>query len=209
VVLDKERQPLELDMEKWLATSNTFMLGDAKRGAAGRLTQPSAKLSTLVKSMEDGSDDPYQDMQRVRQQLNIEIAELKKKLGQNTDVRKPHSAFGALTRVLDVLEGLGIEQTGYCSIRDVKANFRPGRGTTKDHVEVELKMTFFADAGSQSGVVATTHLDNFRDAVIAEPWCIEFPEVKSETLDNGKGVAVENIQIQVDMSVLDDGEVEA
>ena len=209
VVLDKELKPLQLDMEKWLATSNTFMLGDAKRGAAGRLTQPSDSLVNLVKSMEDGSDDPFQDMQRFRQRLNIEINDLKKKLGQNTDVRKPHSAFGALTRVLDVLEGLGLEQTGYCSIRDVKSNFRPGRGTTKDHVEVELKMSFFADSGSQSGVVATTHLDNFRDAVIAEPWCISFPEVKSETLDNGKGVAVENIKIEVDMSILDDGEMEA
>ena len=209
VVLDKERRPLQADREKWMVTTNTFMLGDAKQGYAGKLTRPSDQLTSLVSSLEENADDHFDAMQRVKQQLNKEIGQLKKKLGTNADVRKPHSAFGALTRVLDVLEGLGREQTGYYSIRDVVATYRPGRGTTEDHVEVELKMTFFSKEGLRAAVVATEHFDNFREAVMEHDWCLEFPEVSYEPItagEGGGGIAIESIQIKVDMSVLESEE---
>ena len=204
VVLDRQRRPLEADMQRWLATSNLFMLGDAKQGSPGKLSRPSTQLTALVEAVESNDEDPFQSMGRVKAQLSKEILALRKKLGTNTDVRKPHSAFGAMTRVLDVLEGLGRESTGYYSVRDLQATFRPGRGTTKDHVEVELKMTFFADEGNRSALVATEHFDNFRNAVLEMPWCQEFPEIGSDPIEGGGGIALENISIKVDMSILDE-----
>ena len=205
VVLDKELRPLEADMQKWMVTTNTFMLGDAKQGSAGRLSSPSKQLSALVESIESNpAEDPYGGMQRVKGQLQKEILNLKKRLGTNTDVRKPQSAFGAVTRVFDVLEALGREETGYYAVRDVVATYRPGRGSTQDLVEVELKMTFFASGGSGASIVATEHFDNFRNAIRDQDWCLDFPEVSSDPIDGGGGIALENIVIQVDMSVVDE-----
>jgi len=208
VVLQKERRPLQDDMQRWLLSSDQFMLGVPKQGTLGHLTRPDEKLKKRVESLEaatlDGTQTEYGALLQVRSLLQADIRDLKKKLGQNTDIRKPQSAFGALTRVLQVLDDLGQEQHGYFSIRDATAVFRPARNASSaDSVEVKLSMTFFSESGS---LTATEHWDNFRNEVLARPWCVEFPEAKTTTLDGGGGIFVESFRIDVDMSVVEEGE---
>ena len=207
VVLQKERAPLEGDMQRWLLSSNSYMLGAPKQGKLGHLTRPDDKLRKQVEALEAGveagTQDRYGALLQIRSTLQANVRELKKKLGKNTDIKKPQSAFGALTRVLQVLDGLGQERHGYFAIRSAIVNFRPAKGNSGDKVEVKLSMTFYSDV---SALQATEHWDNFRNEVRSRPWCLKFPETKTTTLDGGGGIAVESIRIEVDMSVLDEGD---
>jgi len=208
VVLQKEKRPLQDDMQRWLLSSDQFMLGVPKQGTLGHLTRPDEKLRKRVEALEqatlDGTQTEYGALLQIRSILQADIRDLKKKLGQNTDIRKPQSAFGALTRVLQVLDDLGQEQHGYFSIRDAQVTFRPARNNASDdQVEVKMSMTFFSETGA---LVATEHWDNFRNEVRDRPWCLDFPETKSQTLDGGGGIFVESVRIDVDMSVIEEGD---
>ncbi|MBC8451545.1 MAG: hypothetical protein H8D72_02430 [Planctomycetes bacterium] len=208
VVLQKEKKPLQDDMQRWLLSSDQFMLGVPKQGTLGHLTRPDEKLRKRVEGLEqatlDGTQTEYGALLQIRSILQADIRDLKKKLGQNTDIRKPQSAFGALTRVLQVLDDLGQEQHGYFSIRDAQVNFRPARNNAADdQVEVKMSMTFFSETGA---LVATEHWDNFRNEVRDRPWCLDFPETKTQTLDGGGGIFVESVRIDVDMSVIEEGD---
>lgn len=206
VVLQKERAPLEGDMQRWFLSSNAYMLGAPKQGKIGHLKVEDKALTKRIKGLEaeveGGELTSYQALLQVRSTLQAKVRDLKKKLGSNTDIKKPQSAFGALTRVLTVLDGLGEDGAGLFAIRSAQATFRPAKSSSGDLVEVKLSMTFFSDV---SALQATTHFDNFRNEVLAKPWCKDFPECKTATLDGGGGISIENIRIDVDMSVLDEG----
>jgi hypothetical protein len=207
VVLQKERAPLVGDMQRWFLSSNAYMRGEIKQGKVGHLTVPDSKLNKRVDALEasvtDGSEDSYQALLQIRSNLQASVRELKKKLGTNTDIKKPQSAFGALTRVLDVLDEMGLDRSGYFAIRNAQATFRPAKSRTGDMVEVKLSLTFFSDV---SVLQATDHWTNFHNEVLSKPWCVDFPDTKTTTLDGGGGIAADSIKINVDMSVLDEGD---
>jgi len=207
VVLQKERAPLEGDMQRWFLSSNAYMLGAPKQGKVGHLKVEDRALTKRIQGLEAdvevGDVTSYDALLQIRSTLQAKVRDLKKQLGSNTDIKKPQSAFGALTRVLVVLDELGETGVGFFAIRSAQATFRPAKSSSGDLVEVKLAMTYFSDV---SALQATVHFDNFRNEILAKPWCKDFPECKTSTLDGGGGIFIENIRIEVDMSVLDEGD---
>jgi hypothetical protein len=208
VILQKEIAPLEADLHKWLDSSNRFMLGVPKEGTAGYIRTPSeALVAQADRLLKDDSPDAndFNALLTIERTLDKEIKDLKKKLGQNSEIRQPQSAFGAITRVLNILESqVGDESTRF-AVKKVTGSFQPGRSTTPDMVLVTMDMAFFA----ADGIIATRYWDNFRLAVAEMPWCIEFKEVGTDVMDGDVGISVRGIQIKVDMAVLDSSGGEA
>lgn len=208
VVLQRQMEPLHSDMRKWLETSNKFMLGEPAKGTEGYITRPTELLTKRVASTTsnaiDGETTDYDAMLQIRNYLQADIKALEKRIGKDTDIRKPQSVFGAQTRVLKVLDDLGPEQVGYFSILHMIGDFRPARGQTKDYVELKLTMSFFSEVDS---LQATANFDRFRNEVMSRPWLVKdgFPEPKTQTLDGGIGIYIESFSISVDMSVLAEG----
>jgi hypothetical protein len=203
VILQKEIAPLEADLHKWLDSSNRFMLGVPKEGTAGYIRSPSAALIAQADRLfaDDGPDaNDFNGLLAIERSLDKEVQNLKKKLGQNSEIRQPQSAFGAMTRVLNVLEKLSEDETARFKIKKIDGDFQPGRANTDDLVLVSMDMSFFAE----TSVVATRAWDNFRKEVESMPWCSEFKEVGTDVLDGNVGIAVPGIRIKVDMAVLEE-----
>lgn len=202
VVLQKEITPLEQDLHKWLDSSNRFMLGVPKEGQPGYIGKPSDTLrlqaERLLADTSPEADD-FLALRQIEQTLNKEIKALKKNLGQDSDIRQPQSAFGAMTRVLNVLDELG-DDVGYFAIREVSSMFRPARSQSPDMVEVSVNMVFFAE----NDVVASANWKRYFAEVEAKPWCIDIVEPGTDSLDGNVGISVSGIKIKVDMAVLDE-----
>ncbi|MFT4708972.1 MAG: Tfp pilus assembly PilM family ATPase [Planctomycetota bacterium] len=202
VVLQKEIAPLEQDLHKWLDSSNRFMLGVPKEGQPGYIAKPSDSLrlqaERLLADTSPESDD-YLALRQIELSLNKEIKILKKNLGQDSDIRQPQSAFGAMTRVLNVLDELG-EDIGYFAIKEVSSIFRQARSQTPDMVEVSMNMVFFAE----NDVVASRNWKRYFDEVESKPWCVEIIGPGTDSLDGNVGISVSGIKVLVDMAVLDE-----
>jgi len=63
-------------------------------------------------------------------------------------------------------------------------------------VVVTLDMTFFAN----DSLEATEHYTNFVDDVESQPWSIDFERRPSTPLENGKGLSVDGMRIQIDVA---------
>jgi hypothetical protein len=207
VILQKEIAPLESDLHRWLNDSAVAMIGSPNSDAPYRITSPSETLVKQVnRLLNDDSPEAndYNAMLALERSLDSEIKLLQKRLGKDSEIRQPQSAFGAMTRVLGVLDKLG-DDVGFFAIKNIDASFRPGRTNTKDMVDVSIDMVFFAE----SDVVAGNYWQNFYLAVKDMPWCIEFEEPGTDSLEGSSGLLIDGIKIKVDMAVLEGGGEEA
>lgn len=202
VVLQRAKAPLETDMTRWFESSNLYMLGEPKKGTTGYIERPdelfTKRVDAIRAQVANGDMSEYQGLQRILALLNEDIKSIEKLIGKDTEIRKPQSVLGAMTRVVDVLADLGHDQVGYFSFLSLMGDFRPARGNEDDYVELKFSMAFFSDVSS---LQATAHFDRFRSEVMSRPWCVEFAEPKTQTLDGGAGIYIENFSIHVDMSV--------
>lgn len=205
VVLQRQKDPLMSDMQRWYESSNKFMLGEPKKGTSGYITAPPELLVKRVEALDNqiasGAMTRYEALKRINSYLDEDIKKIEKQIGKDTEIRKPQSVFGAQTRVLKVLDDLGHDQAGYYSVLHAIGDFRPARGNTSDYVELKFSMSFFSDVNS---LQATKNFDNFRNEVLSRPWCKDFPEPKTQTLDGGGGIYVESFTVNVDMTVPDE-----
>lgn len=212
VVLQRQMAPLQSDMTRWFESSNQFMIGDPKKLIAGYIAQPPDLLVKRVDAVEtrvaNGELTEYEGLKQIKGYLEAEIKDIEKRIGNDTEIRKPQSVFGAMTRVLKVMEDLGHDQIGYFSVLNMIGDYRAARGQEADHVELKFSMAFFAEGGSGSpaSLVATRNFNTFRNEVEAQPWCLSFPEVKTQTLDGGNGIYIESFTVEVDMTVAEGNE---
>ena len=189
------------DMQIWLEASKVHLLPDAESGWPGRIKDPPANLLKYLDEAVKGEDDDrtkFQEIVRISQLLQIHVTNLKKELNigaaGSDEVKQPQSALEGATLVMQVIDSLG-DEIGRYGIRRLEADFRQGRLDNPDQVDVILDMDFFAE----DDLTATMHYNALKRACEAEPWCMEFDERPTKPFDDGKGISVEGISIQVNV----------
>ncbi len=187
------------DMQLWLMASNGYMLPDADRDPpyAGRLTKVPDTVLNFAKAAERGDFEDltkYQEIARIKKLLGDEIVKMEKSLGQATDVQQPQSALEATTLVVKVLEGL--DKTARIGVRGLDADYTFSRGNREDYVLVKMDMDFFAEDSRD----ATRQYNAMENAFNAMPWCEEFKKSPSKVHDDGKGISVDALSIQVNVA---------
>jgi hypothetical protein len=144
----------------------------------------------------DTERNRFAQMQEAKRLLNIEINGLEKELGQDAEISYPQSALAAATLVLDVLEKGG-EAMGRPSLRKLHSTYRSGKvGGRQDSVDVSMDITFFAENQAE----AVANYEAFRSALKPKPWCMLVEDRPTKALETGKGISVQSLTIQVDVS---------
>jgi Tfp pilus assembly PilM family ATPase len=188
------------DMQLWLQYSNMYLLPNAEQGWPGRLKDPPEEVLRAIRRAESGEDEErtkYQEFLEIKRQLFLSLDKMKRDLGHITDVKQPQSALRATTLVMNVLDGLEqSEQIGRFSIRSFGAEYKEGRSSSPDKVEIRIDMDFFADESTKASQDQAT----FRREVENQDWCLEFAEVRSKPFENGGGLSFDGIKIEVDVS---------
>lgn len=199
IFLYKDLENANEGMKFWRDSADNWLIGKAKEGTKGYLEYPPDKVLKYVNSItaeQDTDRNRFEQLQEIRRLLNIEVKKLEKELGQDAEISYPQSALAGATLVLDMLEKGG-EQMGRPSLRRVRSTYHSGqRGGKADSVEVTMDITFFAENQSD----ATANYEAFRTALKQNPWCVEVEERPTKALENGKGIAVASLSVQVDVS---------
>ena len=195
-----EQQAQWGDLQRWLYMSNSRMLDDIRSGSLGRLTfDPPKAIVDYAKRAQSGQitdRGKYQQLVKIKSLLDQDINRIQREMGVVGEIKQPMSALHGLVLVLDRLESLD-EEVGRFSIRRAVSDTvdAKGGGRSAEHVVVTLDMTFFAN----DTLEATEHYSNFVDDVESQPWVIKFERRTNTPLENGKGLAVDGMRIQVDV----------
>ncbi|MBK7642461.1 MAG: pilus assembly protein PilM [Planctomycetes bacterium] len=197
IFLYKDHQVADESLRFWRESAMNWLVGDLKKGQKGYLEYPSEKVVKYVKDMDQDTDrDRFEQLTVVRGMLLSEIKGLEKELGQDAEISYPQSSLTAATLVLDVLEKGG-EAMGRPSLRMLRSTYRSGKvGGRPDSVDVSMDVSFFAENQAD----ATGNYEAFRSALKQNPWCIEVEDRPTKALENGKGIAVASLTVQVDVS---------
>jgi Tfp pilus assembly PilM family ATPase len=199
IFLYKDLENANDGMKFWRESATNWLVGKSKEGTKGYLEYlPDAdKVVKYVNGIDNDTDHTrFEQLGEIKRLLNIEVKKLEKELGQDAEIAYPQSALAGATLVLDMLEKGG-EQMGRPSLRRVRSTYHSGqRGGKVDYVEVTMDISWFAE--SQSDAIA--NYEAFRTALKANPWCIEVEDRPTKALENGKGISVASLSVQVDVS---------
>ncbi|MEO1695739.1 MAG: type II secretion system protein GspL [Planctomycetota bacterium] len=186
-----------------LKFSNLYVFGSAakpdsppimKRDVPPELFARSEAYYTAARPSDIPEDlpPPIDEFDNVKRAIQQEVLKLEEEYGTTRNVTYPPSAFTALTLVVDKLRS---NPEWRPSLRQVDAGYeKEGRDGTPEHITVKLDVVFFAS----DTVEASRHLDEWRSALRAEPWCIEIEEVAAEALPDSTGVYLSRLPIHVD-----------
>jgi len=200
IFLTKETQFVDSQLAYWRNSAQKFLIGDLKAGKQGYLLYPSAPVSKYLDNLDADTDrNKFEQLQYVNGQLKNEIRKLEKDLGQDAEITQPQSALVGSSLVLGVLE----KSTGdgaRPSLRKLQSTYTIGKQGKSDYVRVVMDLTFFAGDAIQ----ATQHYEDFIKAVEAQPWCIgKIDRRPSSTLENGEGIFVVGLGVDVDVTKAD------
>ena len=199
----------EGDMQIWLMASNKYVFPDPDDPRPNtRLTDPPEKLVGYARRAEAGeipNKTKYDQIREISRLLKIEIHDLKKELGQVSDIEQPQSALEATTLVMGVIRKLQMESKMRFGIRRYKAEYQSGSGRKEDSVRIQLEMDFFADSTG----AATRDYSAMQKAIDDEPWCVDFDSKGTTPHDDGKGIAADRITIVVNLENAEEGIAQA
>lgn len=197
----------EFELQRYLASLRTYVIGDPKNGTAGYLKRPPEAISKYINDAmadKDVERTRFEQISRIKTMLSNEIVAKQKLLGQDKDVTKPQSALEGLTLVLGVFSEMG-DRVGRIGLREMSADYTAGGGAKADAVTVKLSLAFYAD----DSLIATEHFNAFLNEVQSRPWCSEAPSKQSKPLDSGGGISVEGLTITLDLSKIQREQVAA
>lgn len=188
------------DMALWMNSGVTALLGDSKEGIPARLTDPPKRVKDYALravSGDGGTITKYNQIRLLNQMLSDEIKRLKVKVGEITNEEPPQSALQGGLLVLESLYSQR-DDLGRFSIRSFDAKYERGSGAKREEqVVVTLDMDFFA--GSEA--LASSNFAKFRTQLLSEPWCLDFPDKKSDPFqEEGGGLAYRGLVIKVDVA---------
>ena len=193
------------DMSLWMSSGVTALLGDSKEGIPARLSDPPKKIKdyALRAAAGDGGTIPkYNQIRLLNQMMGDEIKRLQVIAGEITNEVPPQSALQGGLLVLESLYSQR-DDLGRFSVRSFDSSYERGSGARReDQVVVNLDMDFFAS----SEALASGNFAKFRNQLLSEPWCLEFPDKKSDPFEEeGGGLAYRGLVIKVDVArFLDD-----
>jgi Tfp pilus assembly PilM family ATPase len=197
IFLTKETEFVDRRLAFWRNSCQKFLIGDLKQGKQAYLLYPSDTIQKYLSNMDADTDrDNFEQLQYVNGQLKQEIKKFEKDLGQDASIEQPQSALVACSLVLGSLES-EIQGGGRPSLRKVQSTYTIGKQGKGDYVRVVLDITFFAN----DTVEATQNYEDFIKATEAQPWCRgPIDRRPSVSLEDGKGIWVVGLAIEVDVS---------
>ncbi len=200
IFLYKDLDNSNAALRYWRDSAVNWLKGKPKEGQKGYIEYPDQAPKTIkyLDSIDkDGDRDLYAQLVEVKRLMNIEINSLEKELGQDAEIAYPQSALAASSLVLDVLEKGG-EAMGRPSLRRLRSTYHSGKvGGRPDSVDVTMDITFFAE--NQADAVA--NYEAFRTALKQNhKWCMAVEERPTKALETGKGISVQSLTVQVDVS---------
>ena len=188
---------------QWANYSNAYMMGD--RSVLGKLSPPPDDIRLFLRKLKSGEggsdgkpfrDDYYAATKRVDALLRIEVDKLKKELGADTSIQQPQSALVGTHLVLDLLERHQADWRP--SIRHIDAVTQGmGKSTGSESVRVTLTLVLLAD----STVAAVSNYEALLNELKLQPWHKKSERSNLVSLGNDKGVLIERMPIEVDVSV--------
>ncbi|MEM6671655.1 MAG: hypothetical protein AAF726_02355 [Planctomycetota bacterium] len=187
----------------YLRNTNTFIVGDVGRTGGDPILNPVPK-DLLDRAKPYAADDlvlggdlqePLEELRFIESDLEAKVKDLMVEVGEISEIPLPPSAFAAMTCVLGVLKGNGDWRP---SLRALRATYEKPNAREKrpEHVKIRLDATFFAD----DATTASTHIDQFDDALRQQPWCLEVESAARAPIEGGAGLSFENKVILVDTS---------
>ncbi|MBL8861946.1 MAG: pilus assembly protein PilM [Planctomycetes bacterium] len=202
IFLVKESQFAESKLGFWRDSSQRFLVGDLKAGRQGYLVYPSDPVQRYLANLDaDKERTKFEQLQYVNGQLKNEIRKLEKDLGQDAEITQPQSALVGASLLLGVLES-EVQNGGRPSLRKLQSTYTIGKQGKPDYVRVVLDVVFFAS----DTVQATQNYEDFLKAVEAQPWCRgQIDRRPSTSNEDGKGIFVVGLAIEVDVSKADIG----
>ncbi len=200
IFLTKETQFVDSQLAYWRNSAQKFLIGDLKAGKQGYLLYPSDPLSKYLDNLDADQDrNKFEQLQYVNGQLKNEIKKLEKDLGQDAEITQPQSALVGSSLVLATLEK-SVGEGARPSLRKLQSTYTLGKQGKSDYVSVKIDVTFFAS----DAVQATQNYEDFIKAIEAQPWCIgQIVRRASETLENGEGIFIAGLVIDVDITKAD------
>ncbi|HIK60622.1 MAG TPA: hypothetical protein EYF98_08010 [Planctomycetes bacterium] len=188
---------------QWASYSNAYMKGD--RNVLGKLSPLPDDIRAFLKKLEGGeggsdgkpfSDDYYAATKRVDALLRTEVAKLKKELGADTSIQQPQSALVGTHLVLDLLEEH--QKDWRPSIRHIDAVTQGmGKSTRSESVKVTVTLVLLAD----SVQAAASNYEALLNELKLQPWHKNSTRSNVVSLANDKGLLIERLPIEVDVSV--------
>ena len=190
---------------RWATWSNAYMMGNPKRGDRGKLSPPPDDIRTFVKKLQAGeggsdgkpfSDDYYGATKRIDGLLRDEVAKLKKELGADTSIEQPQSALVGAHLVLDLLEKH--QKDWHPSIRHIDAVTQGmGKSSGSESVRVTVTLVLLAEDIQ----AAASNYEALLNELKLQPWHKNSTRSNVVSLENDKGLLIERLPIEVDVSV--------
>jgi hypothetical protein len=137
----------------------------------------------------------FDQLRRATTIIQSDVKKLEKDLGQDAEIRQPQSSFVGMVLVLDVLSKQ-LNEKVRPSLRSVQGTYQAARSNKAEHVKVDLNMSFLAP----DSLTASQAFDDFQREVKSQPWCLEVTSKQSESVDNGQGIYLGLVTIEVDVS---------
>lgn len=196
IFLFKETTFLDNKLRYWRDQTVQKLIGSPKQGKQGTLAYPSKEIEGYIAKLDTEAErTQFEQLQRVKQLLAIDVAKLEKDLGQDKDITQPQSALRGLALVLGLLESEGHE-TARPSLRKVVSTYQLGRSGKPDSVRVAFDVSFLA----ADSVAATEYYERFVKDLKAEPWFVSFEAKGNDTLENGQGIYIAGMAVNVDVT---------
>ena len=189
----------------WATWSNAYMMGNPKMGERGKLSPPPGDIRSFLQKLEAGeggsdgkpfSDDYLAATKRIDALLRTEVANLKKELGADTSIEQPQSALVGAHLVLDLLEGH--QKDWRPSIRHFDAVTQGmGKSSGSESVRVTVTLVLLAE----SVQAAASNYEALLNELKLQPWHINSTRSNVVSLENDKGLLIERLPVEVDVSV--------
>lgn len=211
IVLDKQLEwrdegdlarNIKGDMQIWLEESTKRILPDPTNPRAAKIQNPPENLVKYASQAVAGGDlerTKFQEIMQIRALLKRDIDRLGKQLGQVSEIQQPQSALTATTLVMDTIAELG--EDARVGIRRLEARYEYPTSNRPDSVMV----TIDADVFGPSTLDATKLYNQMENLFKTKPWCLQFEGKSNKSLEGDKGIQVDGINIQVDVSKLQQG----
>ena len=206
IFLAKETNLMRQSLKYWWESSNNFMLTNLQAGVKGNLEFPPEALQKYVANVAAATkDDPggafgnelsrYDSLSRVRSLIESEIREMRKQLGRDTELKHPQSALKGMSLVLELFSA-NADNLGRFSIRSVDSRTQRSNQRTPEHVKVKMDIAFIANTPLE----ATENYERLVAAFNAQPWALSFVSRTNTPLDDSRGIFLQGIEFDVDVS---------
>lgn len=196
IFLTRERETVNNNLEVWRDNAKTHLLGEPAKGRVAVLQYPSDDAKKYLTNIEqDESRTRFDQIRRATTIIQTDVKKLEKDLGQDAEIKQPQSAFVGMTLVMDVMSRQQTDKVRP-SLRSVQATYQSARTNKPEHVKVDFNMSILAE----DSLSATEAFEAFQRELRSQPWYLRDESKQSDPVENGRGIYLSSVSVEVDVS---------